>query len=1117
MNYFLVKFQVAILAIVATIFPIGAFAQAVGRDCSYTGYTIMTINGVFTDDIGARKNRNALKEHFGDTYNNEPLTVDFLLNPSHLGGLGDIAMAAYQKIFDEGTVNDYDLTEMIKTASKNVRTQKLLLVAHSQGNFYANSFYDTVTVKIGEVPIESIGVYGIATPSDRVAGGGLYLTSKTDLIISGIVGRVPLRNIKTPNTDIREVSGNSYILKPFATHFFSDVYLKYRGNEVVEGIQTSLNKLTTNTQQDPNKPCIDPPKLTVVHKITGVVLAVADPATKLAMIVVVTPVVSVAKNMIVTPVVEMYHIAVGVSGSIAYTAVAAGNTVKNIGVTVGAKVFSLVKILNDNGGSLSSTNQGASVLLAIQKTEPAQATVVSKEATTKNIRPVFVVRTINKIPSPVIDVRTTVPSENPPHSEMPRLVFIGNLLPGFGDSSGEVSGGGGTSVTQVLGTSVATTNRISESTGAALTAPVLLIPQCASSLATSGCLLATTTVRFEWGAVAGADHYAISKNGEYATTTEITLDIVARDFSDYTLGVMAVFIGDTATTSATSTKKVSIATIPIAINEVAWMGTRAASNDEWIELKNNTDHTIDLSQWALESKDEKPYIKLSGTIKPREYIVLERTSSTATNVAEHAIYVGALNNTGDQLTLLYASTTLDRTPDGAWVAGENTSSTTRKTMERHSSKVSGTNASNWATWGTNIDFIKNGLDAASNAINGTPGARNSVSYLINKGENISSNFTLTADEDYYIVATSTTVTASSTLSVEPGVIIKFYQTDGGPSPELNISGILHALGTKEDPITLESLLKNQTGRIRFIQDSGTSTISHMKIESINGIYLVNNARLEISNTQFLNNFRGLELRDGGRVFQNGSFVRIGKGSSVTIENTNFASTTKEAIAAYNGSSVSVASSTITNSLQSEAIGIYDGSLFLESTTIDSVKDGSGIYTSNSVVSIASSTISNISKGNGLSLDNSTSTIANTAVKNTRYVGISINGGNATIASSTVSDIADSGGISVSQATILIASSTIRNVLDGDGISLINSTSTIINTVIENTATSEFGDGIRISGGTVTVTESSVSGFTEGSGISVKNITAPVIITSTDVLGNGVGIEANPASSVVVVP
>src|SRR3989344_2128819 len=240
--------------------------------CSANGYTIATINGVFTNDNDAKKNKEALEFKLGKEYNGEQLIVDYLLNPPHLGGLGDIAVATYQKIFDEGKVEDYDFVEILKSASEKVRTQKLLLVAHSQGNFYANSFYDAVAGQIGGVPKESIGVYGVATPAGRVAGDGKWLTSNTDKIISDLVARTPGKNIMAPNTHIELQSGDDPL-----GHKFSDVYLKYKGGRIVSDIQASLERLSKNNIQGENELCIDPPKLTLAHKTIGVVLAVADP------------------------------------------------------------------------------------------------------------------------------------------------------------------------------------------------------------------------------------------------------------------------------------------------------------------------------------------------------------------------------------------------------------------------------------------------------------------------------------------------------------------------------------------------------------------------------------------------------------------------------------------------------------------------------------------------------------------------------------------------------------------------------------------------------------------------------------------------------------------------
>src|SRR5665811_87841 len=191
-----------------------SFSPTVFADgvCSSYGYSVLTINGIFTNLDGAIYNKDALAFKLNNSFNNEPLTVDFLYNPSHLAGLGDITDAINQGLFNQQS--DYDLTEMINDASQKVKTQKLLLVAHSQGNFYSNSFYNIVASQEGGVPSQSIGVYGVANPTDRVAGSGKYLTSNTDSVIASTVAR--FINILPPNIHIplQKADGNG--------HSFSD-------------------------------------------------------------------------------------------------------------------------------------------------------------------------------------------------------------------------------------------------------------------------------------------------------------------------------------------------------------------------------------------------------------------------------------------------------------------------------------------------------------------------------------------------------------------------------------------------------------------------------------------------------------------------------------------------------------------------------------------------------------------------------------------------------------------------------------------------------------------------------------------------------------------------------
>jgi hypothetical protein len=251
------------------VFTGNVFASEV---CFSEGYTVVTINGIFNDEIDAIRNKDKLEARFNSSYKSEPLFFDYLYNPTHLAGLGDLIDVLQQGIL--GEVSDYDLVEMINDASEKVKTQKVLLIAHSQGNFYANNFYDEIASAPGGIPKESFGVYGVATPADKVSGGGRYLTSDTDQVIAGTVAEyieILPPNIHIPLNEEGDNNG----------HSFSDVYLKYQSGRIVSDIKYSLSKLRGNDEQELNSPCISKPEMGTLHKTKGAFFFVADPLAEL--------------------------------------------------------------------------------------------------------------------------------------------------------------------------------------------------------------------------------------------------------------------------------------------------------------------------------------------------------------------------------------------------------------------------------------------------------------------------------------------------------------------------------------------------------------------------------------------------------------------------------------------------------------------------------------------------------------------------------------------------------------------------------------------------------------------------------------------------------------------
>lgn len=169
----------------------------------------------------------------------------------------------------------------------------------------------------------------------------------------------------------------------------------------------------------------------------------------------------------------------------------------------------------------------------------------------------------------------------------------------------------------------------------------------------------------------------------------------------------------------------------ILINEVAWSGTAASVDDEWIELYNPSDSEITITDWTIRktSCSGAVYITLTGKISRDGYFLLERDdNTTVSDISANQIYTAsALNDSGEVLYLCDNSGHFidsvnqqgSNVSPNSWPAGNTTA--TRPTMERKN------NATETDTsWVTNNGVTKNGLNASGGSIYGTPGKKNSV-------------------------------------------------------------------------------------------------------------------------------------------------------------------------------------------------------------------------------------------------------------------------------------------------------------------------------------------------------------------------------------------------------
>jgi len=168
--------------------------------------------------------------------------------------------------------------------------------------------------------------------------------------------------------------------------------------------------------------------------------------------------------------------------------------------------------------------------------------------------------------------------------------------------------------------------------------------------------------------------------------------------------------------------------LTIVISEVAWAGTSASGDDEWMELYNPSNEDVDLTGWSLSSADGSPKIddEFDGIIlESGEYLLLERGDDDTITVlpddytCPSIIYQGTLNNTGESLSLKDAKGyVVDKANSNgsSWPAG---SLTNYLSMQR--SLIKADSDYTWVSYEQSRDTDdKYALDADGDPIRGTP-------------------------------------------------------------------------------------------------------------------------------------------------------------------------------------------------------------------------------------------------------------------------------------------------------------------------------------------------------------------------------------------------------------
>lgn len=357
---------------------------------------------------------------------------------------------------------------------------------------------------------------------------------------------------------------------------------------------------------------------------------------------------------------------------------------------------------------------------------------------------------------------------------------------------------------------------------------------------------------------------------------------------------------------------------------------------------------------------------------------------------------------------------------------------------------------------------------------GGPGAATEVSGAI------TSDTTWTLSNSPYIVVGDVVVNSGITLTIEPGVVVKYN------SSNLQINGTLIARGTSNDPIVFTS---NKTTPVTgdwgyiFFDDSSTDATY-----DVNGNYM-GGSILEYCLVEYAG---GVSVSDNGAVRMNNAHPFI----NYCIIRNNKAS----GIMAWDMTEpLKITNNTISNNIAPNS--------------------GGGIYVSGGTTTIYNNTIINNKAGGGggggIAVINNIATISNNILSNNNALGgtyyyysgsdggggIYVSGGMTAISNNTINNNMASlggGGIYIyngAQATIL-NNSINRNTAEaqygggnsGGGIGIHSATATISNNNITNNIISGDGGGISVYSSTVTISNNIISnnklssgGFSYGGG------------------------------------
>lgn len=250
-------------------------------------------NGINTSPESARRSRDLLRDNLGTTYNDKALRYDTAYNATD-GMVDDLKQAAQQagvqwtsdlanwlirerrappwfnrwhraqiERFTLGLLPEVD-QHVDSYRHAITQGQSVLVVAHSQGNFYANDARRLLQSQLSPEQLRRFAIHGVAVPANNVGGEpGPYLTNHRDFITE-VPGALPA------NFTLRRGAGGASAddVGAIQAHLFNDTYLSDDFN-VKQPLLQGLRAVLDRFQAEPPAFCQDEVRAYILGLVGG--------------------------------------------------------------------------------------------------------------------------------------------------------------------------------------------------------------------------------------------------------------------------------------------------------------------------------------------------------------------------------------------------------------------------------------------------------------------------------------------------------------------------------------------------------------------------------------------------------------------------------------------------------------------------------------------------------------------------------------------------------------------------------------------------------------------------------------------------------------------------------